>query len=71
MKTFAILVGYILLFGGLGAALYTRYTSFTRDDDDPLEKYFLEISFAGVLAAVIGLIILALNGEYVEIFGAR
>ena len=69
MKIFAIVVGYSLLLGGLGVALYARYTSFSRSDEDPLEKYFLEISFGGVLAAIVGLIILVLNGEYVAIFG--
>ena len=71
MKLFAILVGYRLLFGGLGAALFTRYTSFAREDDDPLNKYFLEITFAGVLAAIIGLLLLNLNGEEITIFAPR
>ena len=68
MKLLALAVGYLLLFGGLGAALWTRYTSVARDDDDPLVRHSLEITFAGILAAVIGLLILNLNGENVAVF---
>ena len=67
MRTLALIVGYGILFGGLGAALYTWATHWAREEDDPIVRYRHEIMFFGVLAAVVGSAILILNGEDVPI----
>ena len=67
MHIFALTVGYSFLLGGLTAVTYTFYTNFFRDEEDLINKYYLQIMFFGVLSITIGLIILNVNGENVMI----
>ena len=54
MNTLALIVGYLLLLGGMWLLFHMRWTNWLRDDDDPLERYYYEISFACVLAILAG-----------------
>ena len=57
-----------MFFGGAGFGIFNWATQWTRDPEDPLVVYRAEISGACYVTALVGAIVLYLNGEDVTSF---